>query len=235
MAKYPFYADAFSILFLPFQGDTEVDLFYMPPEVTVLAKCRVQMAEFLDGETELDFVFYKEGDKETVVKTAKRDRDAEKEEKDKEGRDKRGGKGGIGGAAPPGGGKKEEDAGKKGAGGAGGGKVEEKPPASKQASERGGGKSSATAKSTKGGEKGAAGGAAGAGGGGVGAKGERVGTAENIAEEVAQTPPIECHFRVYLAKWKKTADATPAAVEKKKSTTSKAGRTSGRKSAKPEN
>ena len=59
-----------------------MDLYYMPPEVTVLAKCRVKMEEFLDGETELDFVFTKEGDKESVVKTAKRDKDA-KEEKEK--------------------------------------------------------------------------------------------------------------------------------------------------------
>merc|ERR1719204_1834244 len=180
----------------------------MPPEVTVLAKFRVNMKEFLDGETELDFLFCKEGEKESIVKTAKRDREA-KEEKEREAREKRGGggtaKGGTAGTAAAG--KKDEEAGKKAAGAAG--KAEEKPPASKQASERGG-KSSATAKSSKGGEKGA-------GGGGGGAKGERVGTAENIAEEVALPPPLECHFKVCLAKWKKASDATPVAIEKKKS------------------
>ena len=197
----------------------------MPPEITVLAKFRVHMAEFLDGETELDFLFCKEGEKESVVKTAKRDRDA-KEEKEREAREKRGGGGGTakGGAGAPAAGKKEEEAGKKGGGG---GKAEEKPPASKQASERGG-KSSATTKSSKGGEKG------GGGGAGGGGKGERVGTAENIAEEVSLPPPLECHFRVHVAKWRKASDATPVAVEKKKSTTSKTGRASGRKSAKPE-
>ena len=67
--------------------------------------------------------------------------------------------------------------------------------------------------------------------GGGGGK-ERVGTAENIAEEVAQPPPLECHFRVLVAKWKKAQDATPAAVEKKRSTASKTGgRASGARSA----